>query len=44
MQSARSVPHLVKAFRLADQAGLLPDPDLACARMREFLRVHGVES
>jgi hypothetical protein len=44
MQSARSVPHLAQAFRLADRAGLLPDPDLACARMREFLAVHGVGS
>jgi hypothetical protein len=44
MQSARSVPHLVQAFRLADRAGLLPDPELAGARMREFLTVQGVGS
>ena len=42
--SARSVPHLAEAFRLADVAGLLPDPDLAAARMRHFLAVAGVES
>ncbi|GAA2759211.1 dihydrodipicolinate synthase family protein [Actinopolymorpha rutila] len=42
LQSARSVPHLAEAFRLADQAGLLPDPDLAVARMRTFLALHGV--
>ncbi|MFD2078887.1 Dihydrodipicolinate synthase/N-acetylneuraminate lyase [Actinopolymorpha cephalotaxi] len=42
LQSARSVPHLVEAFRLADRAGLLPDPDLAAARMRTFLALHGV--
>jgi hypothetical protein len=42
LQSARSVPHLVRAFQLADQAGLFPDPELAAARMRQFLAVHGV--
>jgi hypothetical protein len=44
LQSARSVPHLVRAFQLADQAGLFPDPELAVARMRQFLAVHGVTS
>jgi Protein of unknown function (DUF993) len=43
LQSARSVAHLVKAFRLADQAGLLPDPDLAASRMRQFLALAGVK-
>ncbi len=33
LQSARSLPHLAEAFRLADVAGLLPDADLAEARM-----------
>jgi hypothetical protein len=42
LQSARSLPHLAQAFRLADQAGLLPDPDLAVARMRSLLAVYGV--
>ncbi|MBV9539256.1 MAG: dihydrodipicolinate synthase family protein, partial [Acidisphaera sp.] len=32
-QSARSLPHLAELFRLADQAGLLADPDEASARM-----------
>jgi len=41
LQSARSVPHLVEAFRLADRAGLLPDPDLAVHRMRALLEVAG---
>ena len=41
-QSARSLPHLAGLFRLADAAGLLRDPDLASARMRDMLRVHGV--
>nr|WP_315987585.1 dihydrodipicolinate synthase family protein [Actinomadura sp. HBU206391] len=42
-QSARSVVHLAEVFRLADAAGLLPDPDLAVRRMRTLLAVHGVE-
>src|SRR3984893_8936064 len=40
--SARSLPHLAELFRLADAASLLADPDLAAARMRAVLRVHGV--
>nr|WP_211247619.1 DUF993 family protein [Cryptosporangium arvum] len=39
--TARSVPHLIEAFRLADRAGLLPDPELAAFRVRAFLAVHG---
>lgn len=41
-QSARSVPHLVELFQLADTAGVLPDPELAAHRMRQFLAVAGV--
>ncbi len=41
-QSARSLPHLAELFRLADQAGLLADPERACARMNTVLAVHGV--
>ncbi|RJO78485.1 dihydrodipicolinate synthase family protein [Nocardia panacis] len=41
-QSARSLPHLAEVFRLADRAGLLPDPELAEARMARLLAVHGV--
>lgn len=45
MQSARSVLDLVETFRLADDAGLLPDPDLAVARMRgSLLATAGVTS
>jgi hypothetical protein len=40
-QSARSVPHLVKLFRLADAAGVLPDPELAAQRMTAFLATAG---
>jgi hypothetical protein len=43
-QSARSLLHLVELFRLADAAGLLADPDLACARMRTLLAVHGADA
>ena len=41
-QSARSIVHLSELFRLADRAGLLRDPGLACARMRATLALHGV--
>jgi len=41
-QSARSLLHLAELFRLADAAGLLRDPDEACARMRRVLAVHGL--
>jgi hypothetical protein len=40
-QSARNVLHLAELFRLADAAGLLADPPLACARMKQLLGVHG---
>ncbi|RCV47521.1 dihydrodipicolinate synthase family protein [Marinitenerispora sediminis] len=43
LQSARSLPHLAEAYRLADAAGVLTDPDLAAARMRRLLAVAGVE-
>jgi hypothetical protein len=42
LQSARSVVHLAETLRLADAAGLLPDPDLAASRMRSLLAVAGV--
>jgi hypothetical protein len=42
LESARSVPHLVRLFKLADAAGLLPDPELAASRMRAWLTVQGV--
>ena len=40
-QSARNVLHLAELFRLADTAGLLCDPPLACARMKQLLSIHG---
>jgi len=41
-QSARHIVHFAELFRLADAAGLLADPELACRRMSQLLAVHGV--
>jgi Protein of unknown function (DUF993) len=41
-QSARNVLHFAELFRLADAAGLLADPALACRRMQQLLSVHGI--
>ena len=41
-ESARSTLHLAELFRLADAAGLLSDPALACQRMRRFLALRGL--
>ncbi|MBX4959127.1 dihydrodipicolinate synthase family protein [Rhizobium lentis] len=41
-QSTRSLAHLAELFRLADKARVLADPELAAARMRQVLAVHGV--
>ena len=38
LQSARSAVHLGRLFGLADDAGLLPDPELAAHRMRALAR------
>ncbi|MGW4159073.1 dihydrodipicolinate synthase family protein [Streptomyces sp. NPDC004788] len=42
LQSARSLPHLARAYELADGLGLFPDPALAASRMRSLLTVYGV--
>jgi hypothetical protein len=42
-QAMRPLPYFTETFRLADQAGLLRDPNLAAARLRRFLRVYGFE-
>ena len=42
-EGARTLVHLAELFRLADAAGLLADPALACERMRRLLAVAGVE-
>src|SRR5688572_10805033 len=41
-ESARSTLHLAQLFRLADAAGLLADPALACRRMKQFLALRGI--
>jgi hypothetical protein len=43
-ESARSTLHLAELFRLADQAGLLADPELATRRMKAVLSVRGIEA
>jgi len=41
-QSARSLMHLVEAFKLADAAGLIRDPDLAVSRLNDLMRTYGI--
>jgi hypothetical protein len=41
MEMARSIAHLSELFILADQAGLLANPDLAVARMKQTLAAAG---
>ncbi|MFG2477267.1 dihydrodipicolinate synthase family protein [Streptomyces fagopyri] len=43
LQSARSLPHLARAYELADGLGLFPDPALAEARMKNLLALYGVD-
>ncbi|GGJ88925.1 hypothetical protein GCM10011583_20470 [Streptomyces camponoticapitis] len=43
LQSARSLPHLARAYELADGLGLFPDPTVAEARMKSLLGVYGVD-
>ena len=40
-QAMRPLPYFVECFKLADQAGLLRDPDMAVARMKKLLAVYG---
>jgi hypothetical protein len=42
-QSSRDITHYAQVFRLADQAGLLAQPDLAEARMKMLLSLHGID-
>jgi hypothetical protein len=42
LQAGRSATHLARLLTLADEAGLLPDPDLAAARARAYFTVAGV--
>ncbi len=43
LESARSIGHLREVYRLAGEAGLLVDPELAAARMRHLLALAGTE-
>lgn len=43
MQSARAIQHYGEVFRLADRAGLIENPELACRRMKALLATYGVE-
>jgi hypothetical protein len=42
-QGARSIGHLARLFRLADQAGLITDGDLAVTRMLPILAASGID-
>ena len=42
LQSARSATHLAQVFALANQARLLPDPELAAHRLSRWLAAAGV--
>ncbi len=42
LQSSRDITHYSNVLRLADQANLLADPDLATQRMRSLLCLHGI--
>lgn len=42
-QSSRDIVHYASVFRLADQAGLLADPDMAERRMKVLLNLNGID-
>ena len=42
LESVRSVAHLCELFVLADEAGVLHDPEMAIRRMRSYLLLAGV--
>jgi hypothetical protein len=44
LHSGRSVLHLARTFELANEAGLLLQPDLAARRMGQYLSVNGVSA
>ena len=41
-QSTRSAQHLAELFRLADEANLLEQPELAAHRIKNLMAIHGV--
>ena len=40
-QAMRPLPYFTGIFRLADQAGLLREPELAVRRMKQLMAIHG---
>lgn len=40
-QTMRPLPYSIESFKLADQAGLLRDSDLAARRMKTLLALYG---
>ncbi len=42
-QAMRALPYFADIYRLADQAGLLREPEMAAQRMRTLLALHGVD-
>lgn len=42
-QAMRPLPYLSEVFRLADQCGVLRDPDLAVHRFKQLLAIYGVD-
>jgi hypothetical protein len=44
LESARSIVHLADVLRLADDGGILPDPERAVARMRPLLAAAGIDA
>jgi len=44
MEAQRDIAHYAEVFRLADRAGLLIDPERACARMKGLLAARGLEA
>jgi Protein of unknown function (DUF993) len=44
LHSARSLPHLSRLVRLADEAHVLEQPELAAQRWTDLLRLHGVDT
>ncbi|MBE1282726.1 MAG: DUF993 family protein [Rhodobacteraceae bacterium] len=41
-QATRSLPYFTDCFRMADECGLLRDPDMAVDRMQTLLKIYGV--
>jgi hypothetical protein len=42
MQSARGIVHYADVFRLADQSGVLANPEMAARRMAHLTGIHGI--